>query len=141
MWIQLRDASPQCGQTSTRDVDTAEVLPPSVARPTRQISLFSRSSIQEAVNNAVKYAHAQVIKVSIKPAGEDLSIEVTDDGFGFDLKAVGQGNGLNNMKKRAREIGGSITIDSQSGGGTCIKLLVPEENSNQPNNEPHEKPM
>lgn len=97
--------------------------------------------IQEAVNNAVKYAHAQVIKVSIKPTGEDLSIEVTDDGFGFDLKAVGQGNGLNNMKKRAREIGGSITIDSQSGGGTCIKLLVPEENSNQPNNEPHEKPM
>lgn len=90
--------------------------------------------IQEAVNNAIKYADAQAITVSIQPAGDDLSIKIADDGSGFDLDTVELGNGLNNMKKRARDIGGTISIDSQSGSGTRIELLVPEENTNQPNN-------
>ena len=47
---------------------------------------------------------------------------IADDGKGFDANESGDGSGLNNMKRRAREMGGSLKIDSLSGKGTAIEL-------------------
>jgi signal transduction histidine kinase len=51
-------------------------------------------------------------------------MELTDNGKGFDMEKIKRGNGLNNLEKRAKEIGGQITIKSEPGKGTCINLMV-----------------
>ncbi|MBP0903223.1 tetratricopeptide repeat protein [Mariniflexile gromovii] len=80
--------------------------------------------IQEAVNNALKYSEAKNIQVTFQKLENKFQIRVTDDGKGFDLKTVELGNGLNNIKKRATEIGATLNIASQLGEGTTIQLEV-----------------
>lgn len=79
--------------------------------------------IQEAVNNALKYAEAQKIQVTMQVWGADqFKVAVVDDGNGFDLKNHQQGNGLGNMKKRAQDIGATLQIESQPTQGTRVIL-------------------
>ncbi|HLP65581.1 sensor histidine kinase [Flavobacterium sp.] len=80
-------------------------------------------TIQEAVNNAVKYSEAKEIEVSVNRQNETVIIEVKDNGKGFDMETVDFGNGLNNMRKRIEEIGGKITISSNS-KGTVIEIVI-----------------
>jgi signal transduction histidine kinase len=80
--------------------------------------------IQEAVNNSLKYAKASLISVSIFEENKEIIIEISDNGSGFDVELVEQGNGLSNMKKRARDIGGEFTIDSKINKGTTVRLCL-----------------
>jgi len=80
--------------------------------------------IQEGVNNAIKYANAKNIIVSIDTVNEEFQITVKDDGNGFDVSEITLGNGLNNMKKRARDIEGKIEIISVLSEGTTLQLNV-----------------
>tara|TARA_B100001179_G_scaffold233075_1_gene228950 strand:- start:516 stop:2345 length:1830 start_codon:yes stop_codon:yes gene_type:complete len=82
--------------------------------------------IQEAVNNALKYSGATTISVRFSEANEHLTIEISDNGKGFDTATVDSGNGLLNMKKRAREIGGTLEIASEETQGTTIVLNFPK---------------
>jgi ligand-binding sensor domain-containing protein/anti-sigma regulatory factor (Ser/Thr protein kinase) len=84
---------------------------------------------KEAVNNAVKYSEASNLEIEIKRNGNKVVMEIRDDGKGFDQGTVGSsnrvslsGNGLNNMKNRARELNGEITIQSEPGKGTTLIL-------------------
>ena len=81
--------------------------------------------IQEAINNALKYASADEVEVIISKEQSQYEIEITDNGKGFDPNSAELGNGLNNMKKRAREIGGALKIKS-SKKGTSILLKIPK---------------
>ena len=79
--------------------------------------------IQEAVNNSLKYAKASKIDDVISGVDTDtMKVESSDDGQGFNEKTVERGNGLTNMKKRARDIQGNINITSQEGIGTQVQL-------------------
>src|SRR5690606_18559390 len=71
---------------------------------------------QEAVNNALKYAAADEDEVNISKEKNKHQIEIADNGKGFDPNTTEMGNGLNNMKKRAREIGGTLQIKSSKKG-------------------------
>ena len=51
-------------------------------------------------------------------------MELSDNGKGFDIDNIKRGNGLNNLEKRAKEIGGQIDIKSETGKGTCINLMM-----------------
>jgi len=79
--------------------------------------------IQEAVNNAIKYAEASNIDVYIYAENERVTVDVRDNGKGFDVNIENDGNGLNNIKKRAADIGAELDINSSS-NGTQIKLMV-----------------
>ena len=83
--------------------------------------------VQEAVNNALKYAKASTISVNISEAENMLVIAISDNGKGFLLSEITMGNGLNNMKKRAHEINGEIEYHSEINKGTTILLSVPEK--------------
>lgn len=87
--------------------------------------------IQEAVNNALKYAEASVIKVHIEKLQQQFKIEIIDNGKGFVLAEVELGNGVNNIKKRAKEIGGEAEVHTIVREGTKILILLPvlDENS------------
>lgn len=83
--------------------------------------------IQESVNNSLKYASAQNITVIISKVENKYQIEIADDGAGFDKDSVTFGNGLNNMKKRAREIGGTLGFSSKISKGTRVILNFPKK--------------
>ncbi|MBY5952215.1 tetratricopeptide repeat protein [Algoriphagus marincola] len=80
--------------------------------------------LQEAVQNAVKYADASQIQVIFSFNENQLQFQVTDNGKGFDLEKVKAGNGLGNMQKRADEIEASLSVKSETGRGTEISLLL-----------------
>ncbi|MBV2224672.1 MAG: sensor histidine kinase, partial [Cloacibacterium sp.] len=79
-------------------------------------------TIQESVNNAMKYANASHIVINAEKFQEGLKIEIKDDGKGFDTENVDVGNGLLNMKKRMEEIGGNFFINSEIGKGTSVNV-------------------
>ncbi len=78
--------------------------------------------IQESVNNALKYSSAEEIEVNISREEGQHNIEIIDNGIGFNPDTVELGNGLNNIKKRAAEIGGNIEIVSKINRGTRVNF-------------------
>jgi PAS domain S-box-containing protein len=86
---------------------------------------------QEALTNIVRHADATRIDVEIKKEENRVSFLIKDNGKGFDLKkarprALGKrGLGLTTMQERALLAGGTLSIRSQKGKGTAIKLTVP----------------
>nr|HPQ59607.1 triple tyrosine motif-containing protein [Flavobacteriales bacterium] len=87
---------------------------------------------KEAVNNAVKYGQAGTVRVSLARAAGRVQLVVEDDGVGFEPDAPSSngtgGNGLPNMRRRAREMGGELTIASVPGTGTRISLRFDPRN-------------
>ncbi|MGK4567098.1 sensor histidine kinase [Flavobacterium sp. 3HN19-14] len=59
-------------------------------------------TIQEAVNNSIKYARASEISIEVRRNNAKIEIEITDNGSGFDLENNGGGNGLLNMKRELK---------------------------------------
>ena len=80
--------------------------------------------IQEAINNAIKYAEATKIAITIEEIDNKISITVTDNGKGFDINATVLGNGLSNMETRMSEINGSVFINSKIKNGTEIIFRI-----------------
>ena len=82
--------------------------------------------IQEAVNNSIKYAKATEVEVVISE-NNGFYFKIKDDGIGFVEDQVELGNGINNMKKRARDLKGTFTISSSDKKGTSITVIIPEQ--------------
>lgn len=83
-------------------------------------------TIQESINNAVKYADANEIVVEVKNVSNKIQIEIQDNGKGFDIENSDSGNGLHNMKKRIEEIDGTFEINSLINKGTKIRFEIPK---------------
>jgi signal transduction histidine kinase len=84
--------------------------------------------VEEALHNAVRHAEARTVTVHLHGAGDILSVEVTDDGIGFDPtdpELRSHHLGLTSMEERARELGGTLTLDARPGTGTVVSLEVP----------------
>jgi ligand-binding sensor domain-containing protein/two-component sensor histidine kinase len=77
---------------------------------------------KEAVNNAVKYSGAKNIWVLLRLQNKKLALTVKDDGEGFEEGTIKKGNGLKNIRSRAKEIKGVVIIDSAEGKGTTVSL-------------------
>ncbi|HSQ45575.1 MAG TPA: ATP-binding protein, partial [Lutibacter sp.] len=86
--------------------------------------------VQEAINNALKYAKASEISISVTETEKNLIIKISDDGIGFDLNSIELGNGLENMQKRAAEINGKINIQSKINAGTQIEIVCDKNKTN-----------
>jgi signal transduction histidine kinase len=83
---------------------------------------------QEALHNALRHSGAAHVDVSVQRRGSGAVLRVTDDGSGFDPKAVrsaGRHLGLVSMRDRASGVGGTLTVESVSGKGTTIEMEVP----------------
>ena len=81
-------------------------------------------TIQEAVNNAIKYADATEVSVQVQPKENGIVIDISDNGKGFDLETIDFGNGIVNMQKRIEEIGGIFKIKSELTKGTQITISL-----------------
>jgi len=80
---------------------------------------------QEALNNTLRHAQAASVTVQIHWSGEQVTLEIVDDGDGFDLAADNHGMGLPNMRERARQVGGALKIASAPAAGTRVRVSVP----------------
>ncbi len=105
------------------DVSVADgEIPPSLATPVYRI-------IQEGLNNVVKHARARAVMVTVGIENDVLSLEVLDDGVGFDtgsidttkLKHLGS-YGRIGMRRRAINSGGILTLGSKPGKGTRLSV-------------------
>ena len=87
--------------------------------------------VQEGITNVMRHARANRISVRLERTGDDLMLIISDDGAGFDPKAVrAAGNasatlGLRGMEERAQAAGGTLTIDSAPRLGTQICASFP----------------
>ncbi|MDG1276427.1 MAG: sensor histidine kinase [Algoriphagus sp.] len=81
--------------------------------------------LQEAIQNAIKYSEASAIQVSISQEKNTLKLQIKDNGKGFEESKITPGNGLYNMRKRAEELGGNLSIQSKTEEGTTITLTWP----------------
>lgn len=81
----------------------------------------------EALNNALKHAKASETVLSLKTEQDSLFLTIKDDGRGFDpdLASSQGGMGIASMTERVEKIGGSLSIQSEIGGGTKISVRVP----------------
>ncbi|GAB3795709.1 hypothetical protein GCM10028819_12090 [Spirosoma humi] len=91
---------------------------------------------QEALHNAVKYADAQLIKITLQQQTSKLVLTIDDDGKGFVMKTVPTDeknlraiNGLNNMRTRSRLLNGVLTITSKPKKGTKVRVSVDLSNN------------
>ncbi len=83
---------------------------------------------QEAVNNALKHANATSIELSLSRSDHSLTLEVRDNGSGFDLEKVRATTptmGLKTMEYRAGLVGGALQIERGTSGGTIVRCIVP----------------
>jgi two-component system NarL family sensor kinase len=84
---------------------------------------------QEALNNAARHAQARHVSIALHfEPGDRLSLEITDDGRGFDVEAAqagaDQGLGLRSMRERAAALGARLEIDSAPGQGCRLKVQL-----------------
>lgn len=81
---------------------------------------------REALSNCLRHARAQRVEVALRSEPKTVSLEIADDGKGFDPHSdVRQGVGLTSMAARAQEIGGRLELQSAPGKGTRVLLRVP----------------
>lgn len=91
------------------------------------INLFR--SVQEIINNAIKYANASEILIDIQQLEDDLTIKIIDNGIGFEFeKEKSKSFGLRNIESRIKAINGIIILDTGLGKGTAytIKIAIKE---------------
>lgn len=78
--------------------------------------------IKEAINNSIKYAQPKHIALSFLLENRKLSVNISDDGVGFDPHHQKRGNGLSNMERRSNEIKYLYKMTTSLGAGTSIHL-------------------
>jgi two-component system sensor histidine kinase UhpB len=99
------------------------------SRLPRHIELVLYRVAQEALTNVVRHAQANHVHLTLKREGEAITLEIQDDGIGFDANALqtraSRSLGLMGMRERVALIGGSLAIESQQGQGTRLLARVP----------------
>lgn len=108
-----------------------EVSHPQFGRVDPQVEIVLFRIAQEALNNVRKHSNAQHAWVRLEEGKDTISLEVRDDGLGFDVEpvqrqAVQAGHlGLAMLHELALSVGGTLRIASQPGQGATVTVLVP----------------
>jgi PAS domain S-box-containing protein len=93
----------------------------------RDISLSLFRVTQEALQNALKHSGVRQFSVSLRGSANEIQLEVSDRGAGFDVEGakLDRGLGLVSMQERVHLVHGIFTIESTANGGTKILVRVP----------------
>lgn len=93
--------------------------------------------VQEALNNVAKHAHADHAVVSVAVLGDELTVDIFDDGRGFDPAQAPQqesshGYGLGGIQQRIAALSGTVNIESTPGEGTVVAARIPLTSQHTP---------
>jgi signal transduction histidine kinase len=114
-----------------------------VPRLSAQQADHLRHIATEAFSNVLRHAHAKHVAVRLACTRRRLTLEVSDDGVGYDPAAGtkargggggrrGQAQGLDNMRRRAELLGGRCITRSTPGRGTLLSLTMPVATTRRP---------
>jgi len=85
---------------------------------------------QEAMHNINKHAQAKNVNITFSFMDDIFAMDIADDGLGFDPSKTSNGFGLKTMQTRIEELSGTLTIESERGGGTAIAVSLPISKNN-----------
>ena len=138
---QLREFEAISGLPAQLEVEGTEVSPNGDQRRTRKTAQVGTAIFritQEALTNAYKHADATLVKVHLHFLPQCITVEISDDGKGLlttphshDLEAnreqerIYSGHGMQGMRERAEELGGTFEIKQERTGGTFILVSLP----------------
>jgi ligand-binding sensor domain-containing protein/signal transduction histidine kinase len=80
---------------------------------------------KEAVNNMVRHSQCTIANIELEVARGWIVLRMIDNGLGFDLASMREGNGLASIRMRARRLGGTLEVGSLKGEGTNVTLKAP----------------
>jgi signal transduction histidine kinase len=81
--------------------------------------------IQEQINNIIKHAKAHKVSIGVKGDNKIISIDIRDDGIGFNANKKRKGIGISNMINRVESFNGELHINSSPGTGCEIQIRIP----------------
>ena len=121
----LQDQARKYGKTTgvtvrfhASGMTTAGILPDEVHQHLQHV-------LREALSNATRHGQAQNIEVELAFSPDELDLIVQDDGIGIPDEPAHSGQGLRNMRERARRLGGRAAIEGGEGGGTRVSIAIP----------------
>jgi signal transduction histidine kinase len=82
-------------------------------------------TVQEALTNCARHSGASSVVVDVTGSNQEVTVAVRDDGIGLMSENRRSGLGLRGLEERARELNGTLTIDSGGGTGTTLRLWLP----------------
>ena len=91
--------------------------------------------VQEGLTNVARHAKVQRATVRVWRDERVVGVQVNDGGAGFDTKAAlgaGDSSGLTGMRERATALGGTLSIESHAGKGTCLQAELPLPAGDEP---------
>ncbi|MGV9305608.1 sensor histidine kinase [Nonomuraea sp. NPDC004354] len=106
----------------------ADVTTTGTARPLHpELETTLLRTAQEALANVAKHARATRVGITLSYMEDLVTLDVRDDGAGFDPERVadGGGFGLTSMRRRVSRLAGTLEIESEPGGGTAVSASVP----------------
>lgn len=89
------------------------------------IKINTYRMVQESLQNAVKHAHCEEVKVTFALKDETLQVTIADDGKGFRPKKGKRGIGMRNIASRVEKLNGQWHLESSPGEGTTVVLKIP----------------
>lgn len=119
LWQRLDEA---IAQFSAPDISTDVHMSGPLFRITGQLADHAEAVVREAVSNAVRHASPRALTVDVR-VDDYLTIEVSDDGTG--IPDVSSSRGLANLKRRAAQAGGTLSVERRPRGGTRLTWSAP----------------
>jgi len=104
----------------TIDCQSSKVASKLTLDAKRHLFLFYK----EAVHNIVKHSHAHNVSIRLADQGERLVLEVRDDGIGLPPEGDARTGTVQKLQERARVLEGQLQVESQTGVGTLLRLVV-----------------
>lgn len=114
-------------EARTGGLDVDYLHPDSMPEPEPGVATALFRIVQESLSNIRKHAGAKSVRVVIEPRGAaELAVEISDDGVGFIIDRVPPGSfGLEGIRQRARLFGREAVIETGSGRGVRIRVVLP----------------
>lgn len=82
--------------------------------------------VQEALTNALKYAHGTPTSVRVRHGKKEITVRIDTDGSGTQVSSTGgSGRGLNGLRERVEVLGGDFSAGERDGGGFAVEARVP----------------
>jgi signal transduction histidine kinase len=108
-------------------------LPPSDVSMDEEKAVAIFRIVQESLTNVARHAKATMVQIALESEPGAFVVEVKDNGIGFDTSAPRKEKtlGLMGISERAMAVGGELTISSQPGEGTLVRLRIPAEEARQ----------